>query len=75
MRTYEQLSGAQGKKIYYRAERFPADLLFGKFRPRVEIGDDIFDVQDIWTWNCEGNPEQFEENVREIISKSLRGEI
>jgi len=47
MQTYEQLSGAEGKKVYYRAERFPADTLFGKLRPCVELGDDIFDVQDV----------------------------
>ncbi len=47
MRTYEQLSGAKGKKIYYRAERFPADSLFGKLRPCVELGDDSFDVKDV----------------------------
>jgi hypothetical protein len=47
MRTYEQLSGAEGKKIYYRAERFPAGPLFGKLRPCVEIGGEEFDVQDV----------------------------
>jgi hypothetical protein len=47
MRTYEQLSGAKGKKIYYRAERFPAGPLFGKLRPFVEIGGEKFDVQDV----------------------------
>ena len=47
MRTYEQLSGAKGKKIYYRAERFPAGPLFGKLRPCVEIGGEEFDVQDV----------------------------
>lgn len=47
MQTYEQLSGAQGKKIYYRAERFPADTLFGKLAPCVEIFDEKFDVQDV----------------------------
>ena len=41
----------------------------------IDGTEHIVDVQDIWTWNCEGNPEQFEENVKEIISKSLRGEI
>lgn len=47
MRTYEQLTGAKGKKIYYRAERFPAESLFGDLRPCVEIGDDKFDIQDV----------------------------
>lgn len=47
MQTYEQLSGAEGKKIYYRAERFPAGPLFGKLRPCVEIGGEEFDVQDV----------------------------
>jgi len=47
MQTYEQLTGAQGKKIYYRAERFPAGPLFGDLRPRVEIDGEEFDVQDV----------------------------
>lgn len=47
MRSYEQLTGAKGKKIYYRAERFPAESLFGEIRPCVEIGGDMFDVQDV----------------------------
>lgn len=47
MLTYEQLSGAQGKKIYYRAERFPAEPLFGNLRPCVEIDGEEFDVQDV----------------------------
>lgn len=47
MQTYEQLSGAKGKKIYYRAERFPAGPLFGKLKPCVEIDGERFDVQDV----------------------------
>ena len=47
MHTYEQLSGAEGKKIYYRAERFPSDPLFRKFKPCVEIGGEEFGVQDV----------------------------
>jgi hypothetical protein len=47
MQTYEQLSGEKGKKIYYRAERFPAGPLFGKLSPSVEIDDEQYGIQDI----------------------------
>lgn len=47
MQTYEQLPGEKGKKIYYRAERFPAASLFGKLSPSVEVGDEVYDIRDV----------------------------
>ncbi len=47
MRIYEQLSGEQGRKIYYRAERFQARSLFGMPTPRVEIGQNTYELQDL----------------------------
>lgn len=38
MQSYEQLSGAEGRRIFYRAERFPAKSLFGSLLPTTEIG-------------------------------------
>lgn len=37
MRTYDELTGARGRKIYYRAERYPARDLFRKVVPDVEV--------------------------------------
>lgn len=47
MYSYEQLTGERGKKIFYRAERFPASSLFGSFSPHVEIGDEVFRLRDV----------------------------
>jgi extracellular factor (EF) 3-hydroxypalmitic acid methyl ester biosynthesis protein len=38
MKTYENLTGAAGKEIFYRAERFRARDLFPRALPRVLIG-------------------------------------
>lgn len=37
MRKYDELMGARGRKIYYRAERYPARELFRKIVPEVEV--------------------------------------
>ena len=47
MQIYERLSGAQGRKIYYRAERFEARSLFGMPTPIVEIGQKTYELQDL----------------------------
>ncbi|TNE41283.1 MAG: hypothetical protein EP347_02225 [Alphaproteobacteria bacterium] len=39
MQSYEQLTGAEGRRIFYRAERFSAKSLFGNLLPRTEIGN------------------------------------
>ncbi|PCJ68266.1 MAG: hypothetical protein COA62_16010 [Rhodobiaceae bacterium] len=40
MRTYEQLTGASGRKVFYRAERYRADHLFKDIVPAVVLGGD-----------------------------------
>ncbi|MBX3492603.1 MAG: hypothetical protein KF899_06560 [Parvibaculum sp.] len=40
MRTYEQLTGAQGRKMFYRAERFKPEQLFREAIPAVFIDDE-----------------------------------
>jgi len=38
MRTYEQLTGAAGRKVFYRAERYRRDQLFKNIVPAVDLG-------------------------------------
>ena len=40
MRTYEQLTGAEGRKMFYRAERFKPEQLFREAVPAVFIDDE-----------------------------------
>lgn len=47
MHTYEHLSGAAGRRVYYRAERFKARDLFPKSDPMVEIGDSLLALEDL----------------------------
>ncbi len=47
MRTYEQLTGAKGRKVFYRAERFRADHLFKDIVPAVDLGGDRAALKDV----------------------------
>lgn len=47
MRTYDELTGARGRKIYYRAERYPARELFRKIVPEVEIDGNCLILNDV----------------------------
>lgn len=47
MRTYDELTGARGRKIYYRAERYPARDLFRKVVPDVEIDGNSLILNDV----------------------------
>jgi hypothetical protein len=47
MRTYEELTGAQGSRIFYRAERFKARDLFLRKPPLVAFGDAYFELDNI----------------------------
>lgn len=47
MQTYEQLKGAQGKQVFYRAERFRASDLFPRFAVEVEIDGQLLTLSDI----------------------------
>ena len=38
MRTYEELTGAEGRRMFYRAERFKPDELFKEVIPSVILG-------------------------------------
>jgi hypothetical protein len=41
----------------------------------IDGSDNIRDVQEIWAWGCTSDPEGFDEAVRFLINKSLRGEV
>ncbi|AWZ00188.1 hypothetical protein RHODOSMS8_00634 [Rhodobiaceae bacterium] len=47
MRTYEQLTGAKGRKVFYRAERYRADHLFKDIVPAVDLGGDRAALKDV----------------------------
>lgn len=47
MRTYDELTGARGRKIYYRADRYPARELFKKNIPDVEIDGNSLVLNDV----------------------------
>jgi hypothetical protein len=36
--------------------------------------DHITDIQDIWSWNCRGDKEGFDQQVKNVIQQSLNGE-
>ncbi len=47
MRTYEELTGAEGRRMFYRAERFRPDDLFKESVPVVMIGDERAALKNI----------------------------
>jgi len=36
--------------------------------------DNIRDIQEIWSWNCTKDESAFDENVKNVIEQSLKGE-
>ncbi len=47
MKHYEELSGGEGRRVFYRAERFNAKELMNSITPVVEMDDQAFDIYDI----------------------------
>ncbi|MDH3239306.1 MAG: hypothetical protein OEO83_01425 [Alphaproteobacteria bacterium] len=47
MRTYEELTGARGSRVFYRAERFRARDLFARTPPLVAFGDTYFQLDNL----------------------------
>lgn len=47
MRTYEELTGAEGRRMYYRAERFAPDALFKESIPVVMLGNERAALKNI----------------------------
>lgn len=47
MRTYEELKGAHGREMFYRAERFKTPELFSRGSPTLLLEDDPYVLRDI----------------------------
>ena len=47
MRTYEELVGAEGRRVFYRAERFDARDLFPRRTPAVVVDGERFELENI----------------------------
>src|SRR5215472_2468703 len=47
MRTYEELSGAHGREVFYRAERYKVTDLFRHGRPELLLDASSYAVQDL----------------------------
>lgn len=47
MKTYEELSGAQGRQIFYRAERYKVRDLFRKTMPELTLDEAPYVLQDM----------------------------
>ena len=47
MHTYERLSGAAGRRVFYRAERFKARDLFPQAAAKVEVDNTLLALEDV----------------------------
>jgi extracellular factor (EF) 3-hydroxypalmitic acid methyl ester biosynthesis protein len=47
MRTYEELHGAEGKRVFYRAERYKAQDLFKRLLPEIALDNVSYRLCDI----------------------------
>lgn len=47
MRAYEDLKGAEGRRLYYRAERFGTRDLFQRVPPGLRVGEQFYTLHDI----------------------------
>ena len=47
MKHYEELTGGEGRRVFYRAERFNAKTLMSSIAPVVNVDDQAFDLFDI----------------------------
>jgi extracellular factor (EF) 3-hydroxypalmitic acid methyl ester biosynthesis protein len=47
MKHYEELTGGEGRRIFYRAERFDAKTLMSSISPVVDVQDESFDLLDV----------------------------
>lgn len=47
VRAYEHLSGGEGRRIYYRAERYKVRDLFRKILPEIEVDKAPFTLHDL----------------------------
>jgi hypothetical protein len=47
MKTYEELTGAQGRRVFYRAERYKVQDLFKKSVPELSIDRSPYALHDL----------------------------
>ncbi|MEX1036570.1 MAG: PilZ domain-containing protein [Sneathiella sp.] len=47
MKHYEELTGGEGRRVFYRAERFNAKTLMSSISPVINVDDKSFDLFDI----------------------------
>ncbi|WP_169566180.1 hypothetical protein [Sneathiella limimaris] len=47
MKHYEELTGGEGKRVFYRAERFKASNLMQEVSPQLSLEDRSFELDDI----------------------------
>lgn len=47
MKHYEELTGGEGKRVFYRAERFKASTLMQEISPQINLEDRSFDIFDL----------------------------
>ncbi|MFT6490456.1 MAG: hypothetical protein ACJAXQ_001238, partial [Parvibaculaceae bacterium] len=47
MRTYEELTGADGKKMFFRAERFRAKDVFASHQPKIDLGGEAAVLKNV----------------------------
>ncbi|MGB8274104.1 MAG: hypothetical protein WCF16_02415 [Alphaproteobacteria bacterium] len=73
MGTYEDLAGAHGRKIFYRAERFKARDLFGRLVPEVDVGGLSLTLDDLSMSGLAGFADQeASEHVRVGLELPIR---
>ncbi|MBO6825004.1 MAG: hypothetical protein JJ879_02285 [Sneathiella sp.] len=47
MKHYEELTGGEGKRVFYRAERFKASTLMQDISPVISLEEDSFEIFDM----------------------------
>ncbi len=47
MKHYEELTGSEGRRIFYRAERFRASVLMQDISPSIHVDDSSFELFDL----------------------------
>ncbi|WP_025896881.1 hypothetical protein [Sneathiella glossodoripedis] len=47
MKHYEELTGGEGKRVFYRAERFKASNLMQEISPQINLEEKSFDIFDL----------------------------
>ncbi len=75
MRTYEELTGASGRQIYYRAERYRARDLFNQVAPEVEVDGALLALDDVSMTGlsaCAGAAEPWQPEPGSEVSLRLR---